>query len=114
MKKQKQGRRFFKIRALLALGISIVADTLDYVAAPIFGMPIIGDVFDIIVAGLLYSITESKVAVIMNLAEFIPFLGDFLPVYTISTLIWIARQQEGNLVLIRRMIGIFSNIRKNI
>lgn len=73
----------------LALGISLVADLLDYLAAPIFGVPIIGDVFDVIVSGLLFSITRSKVLLVMNLAEFIPFLGDFLPVYTISTLIWV-------------------------
>jgi len=28
----------------------------------------------------------------MNLTEFIPFVGDFLPVYTVSTLIWIMRE----------------------
>jgi hypothetical protein len=100
---------------LLALGISIVADTLDYLAAPIFGVPIIGDAFDVIVSGLLYGITRSKVSLIMNLAEFIPFLGDFLPVYTVSTLIWIVRQQGGvNLVLIRRIIAVLSNGRKKI
>jgi len=98
---------------LLALGISIVADILDYLAAPIFGVPIIGDVFDVIVSGLLYSITRSKVSLVMNLAEFIPFLGDFLPVYTVSTLIWIVRGQGGNLVLIRRIIAILSKGRKN-
>lgn len=99
---------------MLALGISIVADTLDYLAAPIFGVPIIGDVFDVIVSGLLYGITRSKVSLIMNLAEFIPFLGDFLPVYTVSTLIWIVREQGGgvNLVLIRRIIAVLSNGRK--
>jgi len=99
---------------LLALGISIVADMLDYLAAPIFGVPIIGDAFDVIVSGLLYGITRSKVSLIMNLAEFIPFLGDFLPVYTVSTLIWIVGEQGGiNLVLIRRIIGVLSNGRKN-
>ena len=100
---------------MLALGISIVADTLDYLAASIFGVPIIGDVFDVIVSGLLYGITRSKVSLIMNLAEFIPFLGDFLPVYTVSTLIWIVREQGGiNLVLIRRIIAVLSNGRKNV
>ena len=80
-------------------------------AAPIFGVPIIGDVFDVIVSGLLFSITRSKVLLIMNLAEFIPFLGDFLPVYTISTLIWVLREQEeeNKLVLLKRVVRIFSN-----
>ena len=99
---------------MLALGISIVADMLDYLAAPIFGVPIIGDAFDVIVSGLLYGITRSKVSLIMNLAEFIPFLGDFLPVYTFSTLMWIVREQGGiNLVWIRRIIAVLSNGRKN-
>ena len=95
----------------LALGISLVADLLDYLAAPIFGVPLIGDVFDVIVSGLLFSITRSKVLLIMNLAEFIPFLGDFLPVYTISTLIWVLREQEeeNKLVLLKRVVRIFSN-----
>ena len=77
--------------AALALGISIVADALDYLAIPLFSIPVIGDIFDVITTGLLYSITKSKVSVIMNLAEFIPFV-DFLPVYTVSTLIWILRE----------------------
>lgn len=94
----------------LALGISLVADLLDYLAAPIFGVPIIGDIFDVIVSGLLFSITKSKVSLIMNLAEFIPFLGDFLPVYTISTLIWVLREQEENkLVLLKRIVRLLSN-----
>lgn len=94
----------------LALGISLVADLLDYLAAPIFGVPIIGDIFDVIVSGLLFSITKSKVSLIMNLAEFIPFLGDFLPVYTISTLIWVLREQDENkLVLLKRVVRLLSN-----
>ena len=115
MKKRIHEQRFFKIRAALALGISILADLLDYLAAPIFGMPIIGDIFDFIVLGLLYSITKSKVSVIMNLTEFIPFLGDFLPVYTVSTLIWILRQQKENkLVFLKQAVNFFSKIRKEI
>jgi hypothetical protein len=86
----KEKKRNFRTAAL-ALGISIIADALDYLAAPLFSIPIIGDVFDVIATGLLYSITKSKVSVIMNLAEFIPFV-DFLPVYTVSTLIWIIRE----------------------
>lgn len=93
-----------------AVGISLTADILDYVAAPIFGMPIIGDIFDIIVTGLLYSITKSKVSVIMNLAEFIP-LGDFLPVYTISTLIWLLREYDYDLI-IKKILQLISNKRR--
>ncbi len=36
----------FKRKALTALGISVVADILDYIAAPIFAVPLIGDAFD--------------------------------------------------------------------
>ncbi|MDW0308695.1 MAG: hypothetical protein QN543_08815 [Nitrososphaeraceae archaeon] len=94
----------------MALGISLVADLLDYLAAPVFGVPIIGDIFDVFVSSLLFSITKSKVLLIMNLAEFIPFLGDFLPVYTISTLIWVLREQEENkLVLLKRVVRLLLN-----
>ena len=51
----------------LALAISIMADVLDYGASPSFGMPIIGDIFDLVVISMLYSITKSKVSFIMNL-----------------------------------------------
>jgi hypothetical protein len=99
----------------LALGISIVADILDFLAAPIFGVPIIGDIFDVIVNGLLYLITRSKVSVVMNLAEFIPFLGDFLPVYTVSTILWIARDQEfDKLLTIRKIFNLLSNKQNNV
>ena len=99
----------------MALGISIVADILDFLAAPIFGVPIIGDIFDVIVTGLLYLITRSKVSVVMNLAEFIPFLGDFLPVYTVSTILWIARDQEfDKLLIIKKIFNLFSNKQNNV
>ena len=112
---KKQKRRFFKIRVALALGISIVADILDYLVAPIFGVPIVGDIFDVIVTGLLYLITRSKVSVVMNLAEFIPFLGDFLPVYTVSTMLWVVRDQQfDKLLTIRKMINLLSNKQHNL
>lgn len=99
----------------MALGISIMADILDYVAAPIFGVPVLGDIFDVIVTGLLYSITKSKVSVIMNLAEFIPFVGDFLPVYTVSTIMWIAREQKfDKLLTMRKIFDLFSNKQNNV
>jgi type IV secretory pathway VirB3-like protein len=84
-------------------------------AAPIFGVPIVGDVFDVIVTGLLYLITKSKVSVVMNLAEFIPFLGDFLPVYTVSTMLWVVRDKEFNTLLtIRKMINLFLKKQSNL
>jgi hypothetical protein len=103
----KKTKRSFRTPAL-ALGISIVADALDYLAAPLFSIPIIGDVFDVITTGMLYSITRSKVLVIMNLAEFIPFVGDFLPVYTVSTLIWILREY-GYESFFKKLLALISN-----
>jgi hypothetical protein len=84
-------------------------------AAPLFGVPILGDIFDVIVTGLLYLITRSKVSVVMNLTEFIPFLGDLLPVYIVSTIIWLAREQGvDNLSIIKQVINLFPNKRNDI
>ena len=88
------GGRSFTLRAASALGISIIADALDYIAAPVFDMPIIGDVFDFFTNSLLYSLTRSKTSAAINLIEFIPFVGDFIPVYTISTLLWIYSESK--------------------
>ena len=105
------GNIFPEIRMASALTISILADLLDYTAAPLVGMPIIGDAFDLIVMSLLYSITKSKVSFVMNLAEFIPFVGDFLPVYTASTIIWILRQSGyDGLFMAKRLVKLLSNI----
>jgi hypothetical protein len=71
----------FGIRAASALGISVIADALDYVGALIFALPVVGDIADLIVTGLLYRITKSKVTVVINAVEFIPFIGDFVPTY---------------------------------
>ena len=109
------GSIFPKVRMALALTISIVADLLDYTAAPLLGMPIIGDVFDLIVMSMLYSITKSKVSLIMNLAEFIPFLGDFLPVYTASTIIWILRESGyDGLLITRRLLRLLSSTQSHV
>jgi hypothetical protein len=84
----------FAVRAGSALGISVIADGLDYVGAPIFALPLIGDIADLVVTGLLYRITKSKASIFINAIEFIPFIGDFVPTYTISTLIWILRESS--------------------
>ena len=83
---------FLNIRMAYALTISLIADLLDYIGAPVLGVPIIGDLFDFVVISYLYSITKSKVVLVINLAEFIPFIGDILPVYTVSTIICILRE----------------------
>ena len=87
---------FPNVRMVYALTISIIADLLDYIGAPVLGVPVIGDLFDFIVISYLYSITKSKVVLIINLAEFVPYIGDLLPVYTVSTIIWIFRESGYN------------------
>jgi len=108
-KSDRKNKSSFEIAAL-ALLISVIADALDYVAAPLFDTPIIGDIFDVVTTGLLYSITKSKVSVILNLAELIPFVGDFLPVYTVSTLIWIMREY-GLEPFFKNLLALISNKR---
>jgi hypothetical protein len=82
----------FGRRAATALGLAIVADALDYFLAPLFSTPIVGDIFDSIVTSMLYSITRSKLSTAINMVEFIPFVGDLIPVYTLSTLLWISKE----------------------
>lgn len=89
----KEDRRFMR-KAAAAMAISIIADALDYFAAPLFDMPVIGDVFDVITTGLLYSITKSKISTAINSLEFMPVIGDLIPTYTISTLLWISRESK--------------------
>ena len=84
----------FKVRAISALGISVVADALDYAGAPIFALPVIGDIADGIVIAMLYRLTGSKISTAINAIEFIPFIGDMIPTYTISTLMWILRESR--------------------
>lgn len=79
----------FRIRAATALAISVAADALDYLAAPLFALPVIGDIPDAIVTSVLYAITRSMRSTLLNMVEFVPVVGDFVPTYTISTLMWI-------------------------
>jgi hypothetical protein len=92
------------MRMAYALTISIIADLLDYVGAPVLAAPIIGDLFDFIVISYLYSVTKSKVVLVINLAEFVPFIGDFLPVYTVSTVLWILRETGHNDLISARQV----------
>jgi hypothetical protein len=91
-KKSKQSDLPFGVRATVALGVSIVADALDYIGAPIFALPILGDISDAIVMATLYRLTGSKASTAINSIEFIPLVGDMIPAYTISTLLWILRE----------------------
>ena len=91
-KKSNQSDLPFGVRATTALGISIVADALDYIGAPIFALPILGDIVDAIVMAILYRLTGSKTSTAINSIEFIPLVGDMIPAYTLSTLLWILRE----------------------
>ncbi len=84
----------FEARATTALGISLVVDALDYVGAPIFAVPVVGDVVDAAVMAILYRLTGSKTSTAINSIEFIPVIGDMIPAYTISTLLWILRESS--------------------
>jgi len=95
---------FPSMRMAYALTISIIADLLDYEGAPVLAAPIIGDLFDFIVISYLYSVTKSKVVLVINLAEFVPFIGDFLPVYTVSTVLWILRETGHNDLISARQV----------
>jgi hypothetical protein len=51
----------------------------------------------------------------MNLAEFVPFLGDFLPVYTASTIIWILRESGyDGLFMARQMLRLLSSTQSDV
>jgi hypothetical protein len=76
------------------MGVSVVADALDYVGSPIFALPVIGDISDAIVMAILYRLTGSKRSAVINAIEFIPFVGDFIPTYTITTLMWIFKEMR--------------------
>ena len=93
-KRQEQSDLSFEVRATTALSISLVVDALDYIGAPIFALPIVGDVVDAAVMAVLYRLTGSKTSTAINSLEFIPVIGDMIPAYTISTLLWILRESS--------------------
>jgi hypothetical protein len=80
---------FFISRAVVALGISVIADALDFIEGPILSIPPIGDIPNAMITGLLFAITRNKRSAAINLIKFIPFIGDFIPTYTMTTLMWI-------------------------
>jgi predicted membrane protein len=90
--KEKEAFSFNWKKSLLALVISIIADTLDFIGEPILGFPLIGDIPNAFVTGLLFIITRNKRSTAINLIKFIPVIGDFIPTYTISTLMWIHKE----------------------
>lgn len=89
VKALKVAKPLFMSRAVVALTISVIADAIDLAAGPILGIPPIGDIPNAIVTGILYAITRNKKSAAINAIKFIPFIGDFIPTYTITTLLWI-------------------------
>src|ERR671926_1476972 len=87
--KEKNALSFDWKRSLFALVISIIADTLVFLGEPILSVPLIGDIPKAFVTGLLFVITRNKRSAAINLIKFIPIIGDFIPTYTITTLMWI-------------------------
>jgi hypothetical protein len=59
-------------------------------------MPVIGDISDAIVTSALYAITRSKRSTLLNMVEFVPVVGDLVPAYTLSTLLWIYGESKKN------------------
>jgi hypothetical protein len=92
----------FRMRANSALVVSVGVDALDYLAPMLSAMQILGDISDGIAIGILYEITRSKRSILLNLVEFIPVIGDFVPAYTISRLLWIyseSRQKQKQAII---------------
>jgi hypothetical protein len=92
LKKEKSTFSFKWKRALFALVISIIADILDFIGEPILSFPLIGDIPKAFVTGLLFAVTRNKRSAAINLIKFIPIIGDFIPTYTITTLMWIHKE----------------------
>ena len=83
-----------KWKIIAAFSTSIAADIFDYLMAPIFTVPLIGDIPDSFFVATLYLITKSKLSAAINLAELLPVVGDMSPTYTLSTLLWLYRQRR--------------------
>lgn len=60
----------------------------------LFATPLLGDISDRIVTGILYDITRSKRSTLLNLMEFVPVIGYSVPAYTFSTLLWISSESK--------------------
>jgi len=52
-----------------------------------------------IITAILYILTGSKKSAAINSIKFIPFIGDFVPVYTLSSLMWIYMESRKRIVV---------------
>ena len=89
----------FKFRTFIVLSLSLIADVIDFVGGPILGIPPIGDIPNAIITGILYGLTGSKKSGAINSIKFIPFIGDFVPVYTLTSLMWIYTESRKRIVM---------------
>lgn len=99
MKVSEIEKPLFKFRTLIVLSLSLIADVLDFVGGPILGIPPIGDIPNAIITGILYALTGSKKSAAINSIKFIPFIGDFIPVYTLTSLMWIYKESRKRMVM---------------
>jgi len=67
-----------------AFTVAAIADVLDFVLIHLFGLPIVGDLGDLITMALLFP-AIGKYALI-GAAEFVPVIGDLLPMHTASVI----------------------------
>jgi len=70
------------------------ADVLDFIGGPILAIPPIGDIPNVIITGLLFAITRNKRSAAINLIKFVPIVGDYIPTYTVTTLMWVCTLQN--------------------
>lgn len=68
---------------IIAFIIAFILDALDIVAIPIFGLPVIGDIADII--GIIILSKFIGVTALISGLELIPIAGDPIPFFLIST-----------------------------
>jgi hypothetical protein len=98
MKMSEIEKPIFKFRAFVVLSLSLISDLLDFIGGPILGIPPIGDVPNAIIMGILYALTGSKKSAAINSIKFIPFIGDYIPVYTLSSLMWIYTESRKRMI----------------
>jgi hypothetical protein len=93
--------------ALFALMISIIGDTLYFIGAPILSVPPVGDIPNAFVTALLFAITRNKRSTAINLIKLIPVIGGFIPIYTITTLMWICKEaRKANWVDMHKLVSL--------
>ena len=76
-------------KAFSAFALSVIADAMEFLEIPLFAIPLVGDIPNAALVSALYAITRNKKSTALNLIKFIPVVGSIIPVYTITTLMWL-------------------------